>query len=573
MVFTKPALPLTPFLKKQFYTSRLLFLLCTCWLLASIPASVQAQEQTADTAEKALEVLQPNWSPDSLGRRSPRGTVDGFLEAVADENYQRAALYLHLDTTLQEHQDGARLARGLQLLLDQGGSIIPLSFLSNEPEGRTDDNLGPTLDRVGKGSINGESFDVFVERTEAADGAPIWLFSSQTIQRIPVHTAVAAAPIANKVLPSVLEENKWGGVPVGHWLGMLVLAVLAYALAWIITWALTRTIRYVWHKSRKDPTAGIVEAFALPIRLYLATWILVVTSQKIGISIIVRQRFSELTIIVGLVALLLLLWQLVDVISRFSERQLVRRGNVSGVSVVLFLRRGAKVGLIVIGVISILATLGVDVTAGLAALGIGGIALALGAQKTVENFVGSVTLIADQPIRIGDYCKVGETSGTVEQIGMRSTRIRTNQRTVVTIPNGDFSSQRIENFAPRDRFWFNPILRLRYDTTPAQIRSLLKALRALLVAHPKVDDSTARVRMIEIGKDSLNIELYAYVQTTDNNEYLEIQESLFLDMMDAVEACGSGLALPSQSLYLARDNPASNGQALGRERQAETGND
>src|SRR5690606_19602519 len=120
----------------------------------------------------------------------------------------------------------------------------------------------------------------------------------------------------------------------------------------------------------------------------------------------------------------------------------------------------AKVAIVVLGAIAILGTLGFDVKTGLAALGIGGIALALGAQKTIENFVGSVTLITDQPVRVGDFCKVGAVSGTVEQIGMRSTRIRTGERSTVTIPNGQFSSDMIENFATRERHLFAPVIRL-----------------------------------------------------------------------------------------------------------------
>jgi MscS family membrane protein len=168
--------------------------------------------------------------------------------------------------------------------------------------------------------------------------------------------------------------------------------------------------------------------------------------------------------------------------------------------------------------------------------------------------VGSVTLIADQPIRVGDFCKVGQTLGTVEQIGMRSTRLRTNDRTIVTIPNGEFSSLQIENFAHRDRFLFAPKLRLHFSTTPAQMRSLLAELRTLLTATPKVDPDPARVRFIGIGENSLDVEVFSYILADDFNEYLEIQEDLLLRMMDLVATRGKGFALPSQTLYLDRDN-------------------
>ncbi|GEO03881.1 hypothetical protein AAE02nite_15450 [Adhaeribacter aerolatus] len=523
-----------------------------------MPASAQILP-SSDTTQNATAA--PSWPADSLGRRTPRGTVNGFIEAVADENYSRAARYLNLETNSGADSTGVKTAQTLQRLLDKGGNIIPYSWISNEPAGNADDSFGPDLDRVGNATVNGESFDIMLEKTVDTTGAPLWLFSSQTIKRIPIDTLVVAKPpITKKIIPSVLIDNKWGGVPIGHWLGMLFLAIFSYGLAWGITSLVTFLIRFFWHKSKNEPTVGIIRAFALPIRLYLAALILVFSSQEAGISIIVRQRFSEMTVIVGLVAVLLLLWRLLDVLTRFGEKELTQRGNMSGISVLLFLRRGAKIALIVLGFITILGTFGFDITTGIAALGIGGIALALGAQKTVENFVGSVTLIADQPIRVGDFCKVGQTTGTVEQIGMRSTRIRTGERTIVTIPNGEFASLQIENFAHRDRILFAPKLRLHHLTTAAQIKAILKELRVLLAENAKVDPTSARVRFIEIGQDYLTVEVYSYILTTDFNQFLEAQEELILSMMEIVENTGQGFAVPARNLYLAADkNPETPG--------------
>lgn len=176
-----------------------------------------------------------------------------------------------------------------------------------------------------------------------------------------------------------------------------------------------------------------------------------------------------------------------------------------------------------------------------------------GCTKTVENFVGSVTLIADQPVRVGDFCKVGDTVGTVEQIGMRSTRIRTLNRTVVTIPNGQFSSETIENYAHRDRFWFQTVLDLRYETTPDQIRFLLVELRSVLYAHPKVHPEPARVRFTGLGAASLNLEVFCYITAVNFDEFLEVREDLLLRIMDVVAESGTDFAFPSQTLYFAKD--------------------
>lgn len=235
----------------------------------------------------------------------------------------------------------------------------------------------------------------------------------------------------------------------------------------------------------------------------------------------------------------------------------------------MFLQRFFKAVILIVGFIVILYILGVDVTAGLAALGIGGIALALGAQKSMENFVGSVTLLADQPIRVGDFCKVGEISGTVEKIGMRSTQIRTGERTVITIPNGTLSSESIENYAPRDKFLFENNLELRAETTPDQIRFILVKLRALLYSHPHITKDTLRIRFTEFGASSVILSYYTYVNAANLGESLAVKEDLLLRMMDVVKESGTDFAFPSQTIYISKDNGLSKEKSKSAEEMVE----
>ncbi|AKD05758.1 mechanosensitive ion channel family protein [Pontibacter korlensis] len=541
---------------------------CSITFLALATTPSHAQLLPPPAADSTEQASAPAWPEDSLGRRTPRGTVSGFIKAVAREDYAKAANFLRVDPSLQENQDETKLAQALQRLLDQSGTIFPYSLISNDTEGNQEDNLGPNLERVGTATVNGESFDLMLEKVEDSTGAPVWQFSSQTVSRIPLKAGEEiSTPLVNKLSPYVLEENKWGGVPVSHWLAILILLIVAYFIAWGITRLVLVVTPIFWHRARTEPTAGIVKAFTLPLRICLTVWVFVAASQQVGLSIIVRQRFSEVTFIVFMAAVLLLLWRLIDATTQFTGRRLAHRNNMAGVSAVLFVRRAFKLALMVIGCIILLDSFGFDVTTGIAALGIGGIALALGAQKTVENFVGSVTLIADQPVRVGDFCKVGDTVGTVEQIGMRSTRIRTLERTIVTIPNGEFSSLKIENYAHRDRFWFHPKFGLRFETSPDQMRYLLVELRKILYAHPKVDPDPARIRFTEIGADSLNLEIFAYVNAIDFNQFLEIQEDLYLRMMDVIEESGTGFAFPSQTLYIAKDQGVSKDKTTEAEEQ------
>ena len=212
---------------------------------------------------------------------------------------------------------------------------------------------------------------------------------------------------------------------------------------------------------------------------------------------------------------------------------------------------------VVVGAMALLAAIGINLTPVLAGLGVGGIAVALASQKTLENLFGGMMVIGDSPIRIGNFCRVGTMSGTVEDIGLRSTRIRTIARTVISIPNGDFASQSIENFAARDKILFNPVLALRYETTADQLRFVLAEIRALLCRHEQIQTSSARARFLRLGPSSLDVEVFAYVMVTDYDEFLAVQEDLLLRLMDTIEASGTGLAFPSQTLWTSRGTRAS----------------
>ena len=183
---------------------------------------------------------------------------------------------------------------------------------------------------------------------------------------------------------------------------------------------------------------------------------------------------------------------------------------------------------------------GIDPTAALAGLGIGGIAVALAAQKTLENVIGGLSIIFDKAVRVGDFLKLGDTLGTVDSIGLRSTRIRTLDRTILSVPNGQIANANIETLSARDKFWFHHFLGLRYETTAGQMRTVIDGIGAYLAAHPTVDRSEPiRVRFFRFGPFSLDIEVFAYLEASDWEAFLETQQELLLDIMEIVERSGA----------------------------------
>jgi MscS family membrane protein len=212
--------------------------------------------------------------------------------------------------------------------------------------------------------------------------------------------------------------------------------------------------------------------------------------------------------------------------------------------------RFGKVSVLVIGVIVLLAQLGVSVGSLIAGLGIGGLAIALGAQKSLENLFGTLSIGVDQPMREGDFVKIQEFVGTVEKIGLRSTRFRTLDRTLITIPNGQLANERIESYAARDRFHLYQVISLVHETTPAQLRTVLADLEAILRAHPKIWSESIVVRLVKISESSLDIDVRAWFLAVDWNEFQGIRQEILLAFLEALEKCGTRLARPARNVHV-----------------------
>jgi MscS family membrane protein len=212
-----------------------------------------------------------------------------------------------------------------------------------------------------------------------------------------------------------------------------------------------------------------------------------------------------------------------------------------------------KAVIFVAGVLAVFSSLGFNMSTALAGLGIGGLAIGFGAQKTIENLFGGVSVLGDEVFRVGDVCRFGDRTGVVEDIGLRSTRIRTEERTLVAIPNGTVATINLENLSRRDKILFKTTLGLRPETKTDHVRFVLAEIRRLLYSHPKVETTSVRVRLTDIAGSSLSVEVVAYILTRDFNEFAAVREDVLLRVMDVMKNSGGGLALPSQTLYLSRD--------------------
>jgi MscS family membrane protein len=222
-------------------------------------------------------------------------------------------------------------------------------------------------------------------------------------------------------------------------------------------------------------------------------------------------------------------------------------------SIVSLIRRFTEISIFLLVSLLVLRNLGVDVSTALAGIGIGSLALGLGAQKTFENLFGGVSVLFDKVIQIGDTCRINNQTGVVEDIGLRSTRLRTGERTLLSIPNGTMATAVIENLRFRDKFLCQQTIRLRYDLSPDHVRYVLGEIQNLLIEDPKVEDSSARVRFLRFAEYALEVEIYCYILEPEYTAYLATQEQLLLKIMDAIEKAGAVVALPTQTTFVTQD--------------------
>jgi MscS family membrane protein len=501
----------------------------------------------AVTGKVASAEAPPALPKDTLGRSTPRGTVLGLLSAARKGNLELAALYLN---TPLRGPDAADLAKQLSVVINRR---LParLDQISDKPEGAVPDPLKPDEDLIGVVKTANGDLEIRVELVDRGKAGKVWLFSRKTLASIPDAFQELNANAPEELLPDFLVTTRVASVPIFEWLALFVGMPLLYLLTGILSRILGLAAGVLRRRLRRNADLQNPRILRPPIRLLLVALAIRWLISRFPLPLLARQFWSTTALMIVVVAFI---WLLI-LLNSWCERYLVwRRRSLSGSASALRLVRRVIDGLILFaGLLFTLSHFGVNVTAALAGLGVGGIAVALAAQKTLENIIAGVSLIADQAVRVGDFLNLGDVQGTVEEVGLRSTRIRTADRTVVSLPNGQIANMRLETLSARDRFLFHPVVGLRYETTPVQLRSAMDGVGDLLSEHAGVDPASVRVRFVRFGASSLDVDIFAYVLADDWNNFLEIQEELLFGIMNIVQKAGTRIAFPSQTLYIAGD--------------------
>jgi MscS family membrane protein len=357
---------------------------------------------------------------------------------------------------------------------------------------------------------------------------------------------VESLPDWSKVL--VFDQAIW------KWVVELLLTVLA-AVLFLVLYKVAR-IR-PWDGSYRSYLPRISTPLALIFLMYLLDVFILEHVISSGLARSLYSYLTEITLNIGIV------WLIWLTLKWAAEAVITASPQISEGSLDAHLLRLAErtIGILLITgfILHFLHNIGIPIYGLVAGAGVGGIAVALAFQSSLENFVGTLNIFADRPVRVGDFCRYGDESpglsrvGTVEEIGMRSTRIRGPDRTITTIPNAEFAKMHIVNLSKRNQMVLKINIGLRYETTTDQLLVVLARLREMLLAHPCITEEPARVRATALGEYAINLELMGYVDTEDWNEYLSVQEDVILRVMEIVADAGTAFAFPSRTLYYARD--------------------
>lgn len=518
------------------------------WVFALVWALANANAQSLPGAPSAAAPQVQTEAPkDPLGRETPRGTVLGFLAAARDGEDEIARQYLN---TRASGADARELTRQLFVVLD---ARLParLTQLSDAPEGSRSNPLKPDQEIVGTITSGSGSVDVVVERVSRGSTGPIWLFSQATLASVPALHEEVTLGWDDLGLPRFLTGTRVGGIRLFEWVAVLLGLPIVYLLTVLLNRILKPVIRTLWRRLGRQSDLLDRNVLPTPVRLLIVAIALRWFLSALPLSLLVRQFWSNVASFFTIAGIVWLLILLNGEVEQLLRRRFPRSNVPAAASLVRLLRRVVDILLIFVGGLLLLRHYGVNLTPALAGLGVGGIAVALAAQKTLENVIAGASLIFDQAVRVGDVLKMGEVLGTVDHIGLRSTRIRTLDRTIVSIPNGQIANMSLETLSVRDKFWFHPVVGVRYETTAQQLRAVVDGIRRLLDEHRSVDRESVRVRFLRLGQFSLDVDVFAYVFARDYNHFLEIQEQLLFSVTEIVEAAGTKIAFPSQTMYLA----------------------
>jgi len=489
------------------------------------------------------ENIQYNQKLNEYSLESPRHTIwthITYLQNDANRNVAIAAKTLNFDGNPSQKE---KLAVYLKEILDYNDLFIIQENISDDKD---------FLDSTQQKNIYipfQEVPDIYLEKVNNK-----WLYSAHTISKITLlHTAIETS-LSNKlmrVIPDFGHKTLLFGVEIWQLFGLLLLIILSFLLKRIFTWMLSKIIgHYVVRFGQKEIADKFIIPVAKPLSLIFIALCILNILPAFNIPININHYLLLATKVFASISGILVFYRLVDLVNYFLAKFAERTSSTLDDQLVPLVNKSLKVFVVIAGSLIVLQNFEVDVTALLAGLSIGGLAFALAAQDTIKNLFGSIMIFIDRPFQIGDWVVSGDFDGIVEEVGFRSTRIRTFANSLISIPNGKLADQTIDNMGRRIYRRYNTNLGLTYDTPVDLIETYVKGLRAIVENHPSTRKDYYEIHFKSFGDFSLNILVYIFFECKDWSAELEAKHDFNIEAKKLAESLGINFAFPTQTLQV-----------------------
>jgi MscS family membrane protein len=476
---------------------------------------------------------------DAFDRLTPRSSVRALLRALEEHDFERAAEYLDLSFRFGRaaQHSGVELADMLDIVL-QRKLWIDTEGLSDRPEGLTGDGLVVGRDEIGRIKVDGEDVTLFVDRVQSADGELVWKVSRGTVAEIPpLYDRYAYAPWIES-LADALPDIAFLGIEFFKWVISLATLLLSFLVLFVLGWLAARML-----VSRDSPIYPRVRRFFRgPIATLGALIISGAVLLDLGVGVTGQRWLRAHTLLTF--AAVWLLFSLMGLAVEIVRGRFIARDRESAIVLLRPASNAMKILIFLAAMLFWLDNVGFNISTLLAGLGVGGLAVALALQRPLEDIFGALSIFSAQVVRVGDFCNFGDKFGTVEEIGLRVTRIRTLDDTVLCVPNARLANEYVLNFSARRRIRYLQTVQLRVDTTREQLEQILDGARTALAEHEMVIDDSVRVRFKTLDLEGFTIEAVAYVRTTVWAEFLEVAEAVNLRVVQCVTDAGAHFAVP-----------------------------
>jgi MscS family membrane protein len=481
-------------------------------------------------------------APDVKNCVSPKVVVAQFLEGTdgAHPNLARAASCAEIPPGATADEVGDVLAR-LRRVMNARGISVRLDEIPDDPNYRDDDT---GFARV---ALSSRLPEIVVVRAGDA-----WLFPATTVEHTNSYFREAFPLDLSRVVETL---PGWARIPVfgiAAW-QVLLLAVL-FILGWLIRLVITQVfmgqLKRLLVRTGAEWGETVLKGVSLPIGNLALAAVLALGIPTLQLGVQAALVLFLAVRVLAAVSVVMLLYRAVDLLGYWLSSKAALTDSKLDDQLVPIARRALKVVTIVIGVIFVLQNLDVDVTSLLTGLGLGGLAFALAAKDVVSNFFGSVTIFLDKPFQIGDWVHVSGVEGAVEEVGIRSTRIRTFKGSLVTVPNGKFTEAFVDNFGMRKFRRTTTTLSITYDTTPAQVEAFCAGVRAILKSHPTVRQEAYDVHFSEYGDSGLGILVSYHSLATSWSDDHRVRHEIYLDIWRLAEKLAVRFAFPTTTVHV-----------------------